>query len=177
MKQANKYREALGITQEEAAQLLKIPKSILGMFEIGQRDLPSAIKLQLITLYNLVLDKEKSTDLSKQNTLSKKEIILVLQEALLENKFNLHVLERKIEQTQNKFQKYCRQNQLVQILESNYNKEEKPSKDYIEVLKRKAESGMQKNSLLEQTKLEFKLKGLKSFQKELKKELKAQLIL
>jgi cytoskeletal protein RodZ len=39
MQQASKYREALGITQEEAAQLLKIPKSILGMFEIGQRDL------------------------------------------------------------------------------------------------------------------------------------------
>ena len=28
MQQASKYREALGITQEEAAQLLKIPKSI-----------------------------------------------------------------------------------------------------------------------------------------------------
>jgi transcriptional regulator with XRE-family HTH domain len=174
MKQASKYREALGITQEEAAQLLKIPKSILGMFEIGQRDLPSVIKLQLITLYNLVLDREKATDVSKQNTLSKKEIILVVQEALLENKFNLQVLERKIEQTQNKFQKYCKQIQLVQILESNFNTKEKPSQDYIEVLKRKAERGMQKNSLLEQTKLQLKLKGLKSFQKELEKELKMQ---
>jgi hypothetical protein len=106
--------------------------------------------------------------------LSKKEIILVVQEALLENKFNLQVLERKIEQTQNKFQKYCKQIQLVQILESNFNTKEKPSQDYIEVLKRKAERGVKKHSLLEQTKLEFKLKGLKSFQKELEKELKMQ---
>jgi transcriptional regulator with XRE-family HTH domain len=173
MKNASQYREALGLTQEEAAQLLKIPKSMLGMFEIGQRDLPVVIKLQLITLYNLV--QEQHSPIAKRTTTKSDEVELIasaINKDYLENKYKLQVLERKLEQLKIRFQKSEKLGKLVHILETQVKIEDRPSQDYITVLKRKAANESKKCSKLEQTKLELKIKGHKSFQKELENYLK-----
>ncbi|WP_339886719.1 helix-turn-helix transcriptional regulator [uncultured Flavobacterium sp.] len=170
MKNASQYREALGLTQEEAAQLLKIPKSILGMFEIGQRDLPETIKLQLITLYNLVQEQQKPVASISTKKLKEDELLKVtVKNELLENQYKQQVLERKLKQCKIRFQKSEKQIKLVHILETQVRVEDRPSQDYINVLKRKAENESKKYSVLEQTKLELKIKGLKSFCKELEK--------
>ena len=173
MKRASQYREALGLTQEEAAQLLKIPKSMLGMFEIGQRDLPAAIKLQLLTLYNLVQNEEQLNDINRDKKSNADEFFsLEIKKELLEYQYKQQFLERKLEQLKVRFQKSEKQIKLVHILETQVRAEDRPSQDYIDVLKSKAEKERKKNSILEQKKLELKIKGLISFQKELEKEVK-----
>jgi transcriptional regulator with XRE-family HTH domain len=168
MKEAQKYRAALGLTQEEAAQLLQVPKSLIGMFEIGQRDLPTKTKLQLITLYNLVQEKQESVITFKESELP----ISVLQHEFLENEYQLQFLERKLKQYKNKLEKSIKQLQLVAVLETQTNTDAKTSQDFTAVLKRKAERGIQKHGLQEQTRLELKIKGHQFFQKELERELK-----
>jgi transcriptional regulator with XRE-family HTH domain len=168
MKDASQYREALGLTQEEMVLLLKIPKSKLGMFEIGQRDLPIATKTQLIALYNLVQEPQREPDVSAEEKKKYDEALgLQIKKELLENEYKLLVLERKLEQYKIKYQKYSKQKRLVNILENQVNEKQSFSKDMITVLKRKAERNLEQCSLLEQTKLEIKIKGHKSFQKEL----------
>ena len=170
MKYASQYREALGLTQEELAQLLKIPKSMLGMFEIRQRDLPATIKLQLITLYNLVQEQQKPVASNSTKKLKEDQLLRVtVKNELLENQYKQQVLERKLEQCKTRFQKSEKQIKLVHILETQVRVEDRPSQDYINVLKRKAEKESKKYSVVEQTKLELKIKGLKSFRNELEK--------
>lgn len=168
MKDAKKYREALGLTQEEAAQLLQVPKSLIGMFEIGQRDLNTKAKLQLITLYNLVQEKQEPVITFNESKLP----ISVLKQEFLENEYQLLVLERKLKLSKNKFEKYVKQLQLVTILETQTNTDVKTSQDFIAVLKRNAERGIQKHGVQEQAKLELKIKGHQLFQKELERELR-----
>lgn len=173
MKDAQKYREALGLTQEEAAQLLQVPKSLIGMFEIGHRDLNTKTKLQLITLYNLVQEKHKPIATISNKQSNEVELhTLAVQKELLENQYKQKVLERKLEQFKIRFQKSEKLVKLVHILETQVEIEDRPSQDYITVLKRKAANESKKYSTLEQTKLVLKIKGLKSFQKELENYLK-----
>ncbi len=164
MEERIKYREALGLTQDEAAQLLKIPKSLLGMFEIGQRDLPSPIKLQLVTLYNLVQKQVTvSNPKKKENTVQ--ELILEINKALLETQYKQQLLERKLTLFQSKFQKSERLLQFVHVLENELKKEAKPSQDFITVLQLKADKEVAKYGPLSQIKLELKIKALKAYQK------------
>lgn len=84
MEERIKYREALGLTQDEMAQLLKIPKSLLDMFEIEQRNFSSPIKLQLVTLYNLVQKQESKASNSDKKEKDFQELTLELKKELLE---------------------------------------------------------------------------------------------
>ena len=166
MKSASQYREALGLTQEEAALLLKIPKSMLGMFEIGQRDLPAAVKLQLITLSNSIQELQKEPDSSSKKE-KKDEALRYYQKEIIENQYRLRVLERKLEQAKAKYQKYYKQKLLVTILENQEKEKQLSSKDMINVLKKRAEKNLEKYSLLEQIKIELRIKGHQLFLKEL----------
>lgn len=84
MEERIKYREAIGLTQDEVAQLLNIPKSLLDMFEIGQRNFSSPIKLQLVTLYNLVQKQESKASNSDKKEKDFQELTLELKKELLE---------------------------------------------------------------------------------------------
>jgi transcriptional regulator with XRE-family HTH domain len=172
MEQRIKFREALGLTQEEAAQFLKIPKSLLGMFEIGQRDLSSPVKLQLVTLYNLVEKQESKASNSDKKEKYFQELTLELKKELLEMQYKQQVLARKLALFQSKSQKSEKLLQFVHVLETEVKKEERPSQDYIEVLKIKAEKEVAKYGTLAQIKLELKLRSIKSYQKEIKVEVK-----
>ncbi|AWM14123.1 hypothetical protein DI487_09860 [Flavobacterium sediminis] len=172
MKEARQFREALGLTQEEAAQLLKIPKSRIGMFEIGQRELPVKAKLRLVTLYHDLQKQEALLQSATNETFEKEAYVAFLELELLENQFNRQVLERKLEQSKEKYQKSLKLSRLTTLLEQDTKETEKPSPAFMEFLKRKARNGMQKHGLPEQAKLALKLKSYHSFQQELEKELK-----
>ena len=169
MEERIKYREALGLTQDEAAQLLKIPKSLLGMFEIGQRDLASPIKLQLVTLYNFVQKKATATNPNHQAN-AVEELTLELKKELLETQYKQQVLEKKLATFHSKLKKSEKLLQFIHILETEVDKEAKPSQDFINVLRIKAEKEVIKFGITAQTKLELKIKGNKLYQKVLEEE-------
>ena len=172
MEERIKYREALGLTQEEAAQLLKIPKSLLGMFEIGQRDLSSPIKLQLVTLYNLVQKQEEATASNPNHKANAvEELTLEVKKELLETQYKQQALERKLTLCKSKFQKSEKLLQFVHILETQVEKKARPSQEFINVLKIKAEKEITKYGKLAQTKLELKIRGIKSYQTALEEEM------
>jgi transcriptional regulator with XRE-family HTH domain len=175
MRQRMIYRDALGLTQEEAAMLLKIPKSLLGMYEIGQRPLSSSIELQLITLYNLVQQQEPNISSSDKKAKDIQEHVLELNKELLKIQFQQLVLERKLAIFQSKFLKSEKLLKFVHVLETEVKKEERPSHDYINVLKVKAEKECIKYGTLAQTKLELKIRGIKWYQKALEEEVKKYL--
>ena len=116
----------------------------------------------------MVQEKQESVITFKESELP----ISVLQHEFLENEYQLQFLERKLKQYKNKLEKSIKQLQLVAVLETQTNTDAKTSQDFTAVLKRKAERGIQKHGLQEQTRLELKIKGHQFFQKELERELK-----
>ncbi|WP_432672680.1 hypothetical protein [Flavobacterium sp. SM2513] len=168
-----KYREALGLTQDVAAQLLKIPKSLLGMFEIGQRPISSSIELQLVRLYILVQKQGPYVPNSDKEAADIHKHVLELKKELRETAYKQQVLERKLALFQSKHQKSEKLLTFVHILETEVKIEERPSQDYIYVLKRKAERAFSKYGTLAQTKLELKIRGFSGYHKALQVELKS----
>lgn len=172
MEHRTKYREALGLTQEEAAMFLKIPKSLLGMYEIGQRPLSSTIELQLITLYNLVQQQETNVSNSAEKAKDTQEYVLELNKELREIQFQQLVLERKLALFQSKFLKSEKLRNFVHVLETEVKEEERPSQDFINVLKVKAVKESTKYGMLAQTKLELKIRGITWYKAALEEEVK-----
>ena len=172
MRQRMKFREELGLTQEEAAMFLKIPKSLLGMYEIGQRPLSSTIELQLITLHNLVQQQELNLSNSDQKAKDIQEHVSELNKELREIKFQQLVLERKLALFQSKFLKSEKLRNFVYVLETDVQEEERPSQDFINVLKVKAANDSTKYGTLAQTKLALKIRGIRCYQEVLEEEVK-----
>ena len=106
------------------------------MYEIGQRPLSSLIELQLVTLFNLMQKKESNVSNSDKKALYTQEHVLELKKELREIQFKQLVLERKLSLFQVKFQKSEKLLNFVHVLETEVKKEEKPSQDYINGLKR-----------------------------------------
>ena len=142
------------------------------MYEIGQRPLSSLIELQLVTLFNLMQKKESNVSNSDKKALYTQEHVLELKKELREIQFKQLVLERKLSLFQVKFKKSEKLLNFVHVLETEVKKEEKPSQDYINVLKTKAENEFAKYGTLAQTKLELKIRGFKEYQEALQEEVK-----
>ncbi|MCG2611652.1 helix-turn-helix transcriptional regulator [Flavobacterium sp. SM15] len=171
MLKPNNFRQTLGITQEEAAILLKTTKSQIAMFELGLRELPTAKMLKLVTLYNHVKNKQqdKSTVIDLKAETAKS--ILVVEQELKENELKLLLLNRELESYKAKYQKYSSTLELVAYLENEHPEKEQTSPDFTGILRRKAIKGMEKNGLSVQLKCELALKAAQHYHKELKKEL------
>lgn len=167
----NNFRQTLGITQEEAAILLKTTKSQIAMFELGLRELPTAKMLKLVTLYNHVKnkqqDKSNASDLKAETAKS----IVMLEQELKENEVKLLLLNRELESYKEKHQKYFSVLELVTYLETELPEKEQPSPEFIAILRRKAIKGIEKNGVHVQLKCELSLKSAQHYHKELKKEL------
>lgn len=172
MIKANNYREALGLTQEEVAMFLRIPKSQLGMFEIGQRDMPADAMLKLVDMHNYVESKEEG---KWNHTLLKADadkMTSLLENELKENQQEQIVLERKINDFKSKYQKSISTLKLVEYLETQMPNKEKYEYELADMLRKKAVRGIEKNGLLIQVQWDLKLKTLQFHQKELQKQLK-----
>ena len=167
------FREALGLTQEETAMLLKITASQLSMFEIGQRDLPVNAKLQLVKMYNHVNSKQQEKiqhPIIKDDATKIKEMIA---KELLDNQYAQMVLERKIKEAKHKYAKSISALHLADYLQSLPGEKEMLDKDFTKMIYDKAIMGIQKYGLPVQTKYTMKLQALQNHQKELEKSGKA----
>lgn len=171
MIKANNFREALGLTQEETAMVLRISMSQLSMFEIGQRDLPIEAKLKLVSMYNYVQSKQQEKLEHPVSIAEKNKIIALLKQELLKSQIQQIVLERKIKGCTNKYQKSISALQLCEYLQTKLPEEGKYQNDLVEMIRNKALKGIEKNGFSEQTKLNLNLKALQLHQKELQMEL------
>lgn len=166
------FREALGLTQEETAMLLKIPISQLAMFEIGRRDLPMEAKLKLVTMYNYV--QKKQQEMFQHPSLKGEETKMakIVAEELHVNQREQLIIERKINNLKSKFQKSVSTLQLADYLETQESEQEKYEKELPEILRHKALKGIEKNGMSTQIKWNLKLNALQLYEKELQKALK-----
>jgi hypothetical protein len=160
-------REALGLTQEETAMILKIPVSQLAMFEVGQRDLPTGAKLKLATMYHYVQEKQQEKSGHPVLIAEEAEMEKLLKEELIAIQHEQSVIERKIIAMKSRYQKSVSILQLVEYLEK-LPKEEKYEKEFSEILRRKALKGIEKCGPAMQIKWSLKLSTLQIYQKELK---------
>lgn len=172
MFKSKNLREALGLTQEETAMLLRIAKSHLAMFEIGQRGLPTKAMLKLVTMYDYLQKNQQAklsyTDLESENA----KIVQHLEKELIYNRYKQALIERKLTRLHSEYQKCLSVLQLAEYLKTQLPEDEKPGKEFIEMIHRKGLNGIKKNGPAEQKKTELKLNALQKYQKELENELK-----
>lgn len=171
MIEGHHFRETLGLTQEEAAMLLKIGISQLAMYEVGQRELPTIPRTKLLTMYDYVQNKLQQKSVHPDLKAEHAETTEMLEKELKENQFQQLALERKLNNLKSKYQKNRATLQLAEYLETQVPNQDANEKELAEMFRIKAIKGIEKNGLLVQTKLNVKLNTLQWHQKELLKEL------
>lgn len=165
------FRQGLGITQEEAAMLLKTTKSQIAMFELSLRELPSDKMLKLVTLYNHVQNKQLQKGTTEDIKAEIAKCIAMLERELKNNEAKIMLFNRELDYLKSKYQKSVSLLELVTYLENELPEKEKPSQEFTGMLRRKALKGIEKNGLSFQLKCEVAIKAAQLYQKELKKEL------
>lgn len=99
-------REQLGITQEEASEILGVTRGQLSMYELGKRDLPTHALVKMATLSNHVSDAmklQKGADVDKKDL--HKESVTIIDELLAKHQLKKMQLERKLKKIKNNEQK------------------------------------------------------------------------
>lgn len=95
MKTNSSIRSLLGISQIDMAQLLKVHRSQLAMFETGKRDLPLEAKLKLVPiLVQATNTTQKRAPEESRFDLKKQEF---LKELLQENELQRFKLDRRLQ--------------------------------------------------------------------------------
>ena len=170
MKKDTTFKSLL-LSQEEIALLLGVKRSQYAMFEIGQRELPTAALLKLSKLTNYAVNSTKGTkkELSfyKEQESKKKGALLMYLE---NNKLEQLQLEKKLKQLHNNYQQAARTIQFVTLFKE---KEEITEREAVvlEYIQNKALTILEKNGLDLQIKNQLKLNALLAHTKELEKEL------
>lgn len=99
MKKGTPICTLLGVTQMEMSTLLGISRSLWGMFELGQRDLPLKAKLKLNELLSHVQDRENRKPAAP---MPQKSTLYAFEGLLCENQYKMYMLARKIEALEKK---------------------------------------------------------------------------
>ena len=165
------FRTSLGLTQEEAAFLLKITKSQLGMYELSLRDLPATKMLKLVLMHNHVQKKLQEKVTQPDDKSQNAKCIAILEHEYKSTKIEIHLLKREMEKIQTKYQKSVSAGELALYLETELQKDERPSKDFIQMLRHRAKSGIEKYGKAAQLRCELKLKAQQQQQEVIKNEL------
>lgn len=149
-------REQLGLSQEEMAIYLSIRLSQLAMHETGKRDLPSGTITKVADII-LFLNQEQKNSKHADELEMKQEakVQKLVRKQLIELEIKKIQEQRKLDSIQKKYKQSLKLNSFVTHLENNKSK-------LAEFIQMKAFSGIEKNSLVEQTKQTLKLEGIKS---------------
>lgn len=146
MKRNTSLRSLLGITQEEAAQLLQTTRSQLSLYELGKRELPTKAWVKLTTLW---LHVEEANKMPKEAMPYFKEQQIKWQEQLQkeisENQFQQMILQRKIQKIEGKFKKNCGALQVVAYLETQTEDQTPAEKELLRFIAKNAQKGMERN--------------------------------
>lgn len=169
MKTRDTIRKVLGVTQEEVAMLLRVTKSQLAMYETGQRDLPINAQLKLVAMWQYVHNKKEIlVPLPDTKVIQAK--IAKVERQLIINEHKQALLERKLNRHKSKYEKSLSTLKLIEFIETQLPEEEKPEKDLVALIYRKALIGIEKNGLPVQRKCTIEMDRLQQYQKELRKD-------
>lgn len=149
-------REQLGLSQEEMAIYLSIRLSQLAMHETGKRDLPTgtmAILADILLFLNQEQKNSKQADKLIKN--QKVKVKNLVDKLIIELELKQIREQHKLDAIQKKYEQSLKLNSFVTHLQNNKSK-------LAEFIQTKAFSGIEKNSLVEQTKQTLKLEGIKS---------------
>lgn len=150
MKNNNKLRELLGITQEQLALLLNVSRSQLSLYEIGKRDLPIAAKLKLATIISNVQNaSKKATNVSLSYKKIESEKKKIITDFIIVNKHKQSVLEKKSVSIEKK-----KQANTTALYLTHFIKNEPSEKSFLPIVKG-IENKAQKNK--DDWKLQFNL--------------------
>ncbi len=156
MKATQKLREQLGLSQQDLAQYLSITLSVLGMYEIGKRDLPTAAMVKLAAIELLLLQNQDSIEgldllLQKQEVNAKAILAKQAQKLMLKQIREQRALDAVIK-------KYNQSMNLYRFVM--YENETKTTQ--MDALALQAIRGIEDYGLVAQLKRKVKLQGIES---------------
>ncbi|WP_136667891.1 helix-turn-helix transcriptional regulator [Flavobacterium sp. H122] len=151
-------REQLGITQEEASEILGVTRGQLSMYELGKRDLPTHALVKLATLSNHVSDamnKQKHVDVDQKTV--HRESGTIIDELLAKHQLKKIQLERNLKKMKATEQKAFAALQVA-MYEQTHNK--KANKNTVEHIQWQAEKKLANNNWQKQLACQFEIVAL-----------------
>ena len=171
MEKSTNFRQLLGMKQEDMVMLLQITISQLAMYATGKRSLPLAAKLKLVEMLEFSSQKEKkgtnNLEIEKNQYIQIKKHIV--QKQILNTELQLAII-KKLSIVSKKYQTALKALNFIEFLETKQKKFGLEYENLLNVIKQNTETEIEKNSLLEQTKLEMKLELLKFEEKVLNRK-------
>lgn len=151
-------RKQLGITQEQMAEILGISMSLLSMYELGQRDLPTHALVKLATLSNHVSDAmNKRKDAGTDKKMLQKASVTIIEELLAKHELKKKLLERKLKTMIANEQKAFAAMQVA-IYEQENNKEAR--KNELDHLLSQSKKKLARNNWQEQLACQYEIVAL-----------------
>lgn len=96
MEQIKNIRESLGINQVKMAALIGVSRSHLAMYESGKRELPAKALVTLSELSRYILERDNGSAKNVQDKKYRDELQKYLERQIIQAKYTLAVLEKKI---------------------------------------------------------------------------------
>lgn len=163
----------LGVTQLEMAMLLRINRTQWSMFELGKRDLPLAVKLQLADMVKHMKSREDhsekqllDSDEHKTRTIDKLELLLI------NNLKSQVLLDKKIARIEKKRTAAVNALHLLKHLESQGDKQPIGGPDLLIKMQKRAGTDLQPHALSTLAVHQLKQQVLQHEEKLLKDALK-----
>lgn len=151
-------RKQLGLTQEEASEILGISRGQLSMYELGKRDLPTHALVKLATLSNHVSDAmNKRKDAGIDKKVLQKASVTIIEELLAKHELKKRLLERKLKTMIANEQKAFAAMQVA-IYEQENNKE--AGKNELDHLLSQSEKKLARNNWQEQLACQYEIVAL-----------------
>ena len=170
MKDRKIFKTPLLFSQEEMALLLGITRSSWSMYVSGLRSIPADATLKLAKLLQSAAQLPLATPELSHRTVQEGKKKEMLQEELAKNKWETEVVERKLAKMQKQFQEAENTLQFVQVHESQRDLKEQEV-CILQNVKNRALAQVEKNGLHLQAQYQRHLRALKSYQKQLEKEI------
>jgi transcriptional regulator with XRE-family HTH domain len=166
MKTNTSLRSLLGITQEEAAQLLQTTRSQLSLYELGKRELPAKSFVKLAELWVHVeqankIPKEAMPYFKEQQIRWQEQ----LREEIKENRFQQMKLQRKLQKIEGKFKKCCGALQVVAYLETQTEDQTTAKNDLLKWIAKNAKKGIERSGWHAQEECRLALQALQQHEK------------
>lgn len=156
MKVSQLIRVQLGLSQEIMAYYLGVSKSLLAMYEKGKREIPTAAMVKLAEM-ELFLNQNQKNFKQDNELLNKQQskVQNLIEKKIIELELKQIKEQRKLDAVQKKHEQSLKLNLFVTHLQSNKSK-------LAEFIQMQAFSGIEKNSLVVQTKQALKLESINS---------------